>query len=415
MPALGMAQDTGILVRWLKREGEPVAKGDLIMEIETDKATVEIEAPAAGILGGIRAREGDVVPVGETVAWILEPGEAVPEETPEIQLSTAPDSGTKKVVPAASPVARRIAEERGVDLALVKPEGGRIQKTDVLAYLERQWSGDGGARLAPASPKARRLARERGLHVASLTGTGPEGAVLAVDVLAAETAPVVSRSLALSTTWQLMAERVTQSWRSAPHFYLLREVNASRLIAWREVAREQIGQSVTYTDLLVKLVGLALRQHPRVNAAWIEGEIALNSEINVGLAVAIDEGLVVPVIHRAHELSLEEIAERRQELVGRAQAGRLRPEELRHGTFTISNLGMYGVDAFNPIVNPPQAAILGVGRIARQVVPVNDQPAVQPMMMLSLSCDHRVVDGARGAQFLETLVNLIEEPLRLLD
>jgi pyruvate dehydrogenase E2 component (dihydrolipoamide acetyltransferase) len=415
MPALGMAQDTGILVRWLKREGEPVAKGDLIMEIETDKATVEIEAPAAGILGGIRAREGDVVPVGETVAWIHEPGESMPEETPEIQLSTAPDSGTEKVMPAASPVARRIAEEHGVDLALVKPDAGRIHKTDVLAYLEQQESQAGETRLTAASPKARRLARERGLHVASLTGTGPEGAVLAADVLATEAIPLTSQSLALSTTWKLMAERVTQSWRSAPHFYLLREVNATRFITWRELAQEQTGQSVTYTDLLVKLVGLALRQHPRLNAAWIENEIALNSEINVGLAVAIEEGLVVPVIHRAHELSLKEIVERRQELVGRAQAGKLRPEDLRHGTFTISNLGMYGVDTFNPIVNPPQAAILGVGRIAQRVVPVNGQPAVQPMMMLSLSCDHRVVDGVRGAQFLETLVNLIEEPLRLLD
>lgn len=415
MPALGMAQDTGILVRWLKREGEPVAKGDLIMEIETDKATVEIEAPAAGILGGIRAREGDVVPVGETVAWILEPGESVPEETPEIQLSPAADSGTEKVMPAASPVARTIAEEHGVDLALVKPDAGRIQKTDVLAYLEQQKSQAGDTRLTPASPKARRLARERGLHVASLTGTGPEGAVLAADVLATEAIPLTSQSLSLSTTWKLMAERVTQSWRSAPHFYLLREVNAARFITWRELAQEQTGQSLTYTDLLVKLLAVTLRQHPRINAAWNEDEIVLNSEINVGLAVAIEAGLVVAVIHRAHELSLSQIAERRQELVGRAQAGKLRPEDLRHGTFTISNLGMYGVDAFNPIVNPPQAAILGVGRIAQRVVPVNGQPAVQPMMMLSLSCDHRVVDGVRGAQFLETLANLIEEPLRLLD
>jgi pyruvate dehydrogenase E2 component (dihydrolipoamide acetyltransferase) len=415
MPALGMAQDTGILVRWLKHEGDPVAKGDLIMEIETDKATVEIEAPATGILGGIRAREGDVVPVGETVAWILEPGESMPEETTEIQLSRAADSGTEKVMPPASPVARRIAEEHGVDLALVKPDAGRIQKTHVLAYLEQQKSQAGDTRLTPASPKARRLARERGLHVASLTGTGPEGAVLAADVLATEAMPHTPQSLALSTTWHLMAERVTQSWRSAPHFYLLREVNAARFITWRALAQEQTEQSLTYTDLLVKLLALTLRQHPRINAAWSEGEIVLNSGINVGLAVAVEAGLVVPVIHRAHELSLSQIAERRHELVGRAQAGKLRPEDLRNGTFTISNLGMYGVDAFNPIVNPPQAAILGVGRIAQRVVPVNGQPAVQPMMMLSLSCDHRVIDGVRGAQFLETLVSLIEEPLRLLD
>ncbi len=415
MPALGMAQDTGILVRWLKREGEPIVKGDLIMEIETDKATVEIEAPAAGILGGIRAREGDVVPVGETIAWILKPDESVPEETPVIQLSRASHSETEKAMPAASPVARRIAEEHGVDLALVKPEGGRIQKTDVLAYLERQKARAGDTRLTPASPKARRLARERGLHVASLNGSGPEGAVLAADVLVTEAVPLASQSLAPSTTWKLMAERVAQSWRSAPHFYLLREVNAARFITWRELAQEKAGQSLTYTDLLVKLVAVTLRQYPRINAAWSEDEIVLNSEINVGLAVAIEGGLVVPVIHQAHELNLSQIAERRQELVSRAQAGKLRPEDLRNGTFTISNLGMYGVDAFNPIVNPPQAAILGVGRIARRVVPLNDQPAVQPMMMLSLSCDHRVIDGVRGAQFLETLVNLIEEPLRLLD
>ena len=212
-----------------------------------------------------------------------------------------------------------------------------------------------------------------------------------------------------------MAERVTQSWTSTPHFYLLREVNASRLMAWREQLQMQIEPQPTYTDLLVKLVAAALSRHEQVNASWNDGKIVLHREINVGLAVAVKDGLVVPVIHQANEQSLSQIAERRQNMVSRAQAGKLSAEDLANGTFTISNLGMYGVDAFNAIVNPPQAAILAVGRIAERVVPIDGQPAVQPMMILSLSCDHRVIDGARGAQFLATLAGLIEEPLLLLE
>jgi pyruvate dehydrogenase E2 component (dihydrolipoamide acetyltransferase) len=215
--------------------------------------------------------------------------------------------------------------------------------------------------------------------------------------------------------WQVMAQRVTQSWTSAPHFYLLREVNASRLITWRERAQERSEARLTYSDLLVKLVAAALGQHAQVNASWSDAKIVLHREINVSLAVAVERGLVAPVIHRADELSLSQIAARRQHLVSRAQAGKLSLDDLSNGTFTISNLGMYGVDVFNAIVNPPQAAILAVGRIAERIVPINSQPAVQPMMILSLSCDHRVIDGARGAQFLETLADLIEEPLLLLE
>jgi pyruvate dehydrogenase E2 component (dihydrolipoamide acetyltransferase) len=214
--------------------------------------------------------------------------------------------------------------------------------------------------------------------------------------------------------WRVMAERVTQAWTTIPHFYLLREVNAARLIAWREEAQKR-AHNLTYTDLLVKLTAAALRAHPRVNASWKDGGIALNPDINIGLAVAVDDGLIVPVIHRADQLGLSELAARRAELVAKAQAGKLPLADLSGGTFTLSNLGMYGVDAFNAIVNPPQAAILAVSRIADRVAPVNGQPAVQPMMTLSLSCDHRVVDGARGAQFLQTLAEQIEEPMRLLD
>jgi pyruvate dehydrogenase E2 component (dihydrolipoamide acetyltransferase) len=216
------------------------------------------------------------------------------------------------------------------------------------------------------------------------------------------------------TIWRIMAERMTASWTSAPHFYLVREVNVSRLVTWRERATKQGGSRVTYTDLLVKLVAAALVRHPRANSSWRDGSIVQNAEINIGLAVAVDDGLLVPVLHGADRLSLAEIAGRREDLVSRGQAGKLRPADIQGGHFTISNLGMYGVDAFNAIVNPPQAAILAVGRIADRVVPVNGQPAVQPMMVLTLSCDHRAIDGARAAQFLGDLAELIEEPLALL-
>jgi len=217
----------------------------------------------------------------------------------------------------------------------------------------------------------------------------------------------------VGTVWRIMADRMTQSWTTAPHFYLVREVNASRLISWREKAKKQI-PGVTYTDLLVKLVAAAIAQHPRVNVSWKDGTIIHHPDINIGLAVAIDDGLVVPVIHRADTLSLADIAAKRADLSTRAQAGKLRPADIQSGTFTISNLGMYGVDAFNAIVNPPQAAILAVGRITDRVVAVNGQPAVQPSMVLTLSCDHRAIDGARAAQFLGALADLVEEPLALL-
>jgi pyruvate dehydrogenase E2 component (dihydrolipoamide acetyltransferase) len=276
-----------------------------------------------------------------------------------------------------------------------------------------------------ASPKARRLAQERGLDLASLAGSGPDGAVLAADVLTAhalepiaaapaESAPT-TEMLAVSRVWRVMAERVSQAWTTIPHFYLIREVNAHRLVAWRDDAQKRAHNKITYTDLLVKLTAAALRQHPRLNAAWQNETIVLNSGIHIGLAVALDDGLIVPVIHNADQLGLSQLAARRAELASKAQAGKLSLNDLSGGTFTLSNLGMYGVDAFNAIVNPPQAAILAVGRVADRVVPLHGQPAVQPMLTLSLSCDHRAVDGARGAQFLQTLAELIEDPLRLLD
>ena len=228
------------------------------------------------------------------------------------------------------------------------------------------------------------------------------------------TLPSPHRGEGVGTVWRIMAERMTASWTTAPHFYLVREVNVARLVAWLGTARKQTGARITYSDLLVKLVAATLAQHPRVNVSWKDGALERHAEINIGLAVALEDGLVVPVIARADTLGLKDIAQRREDLVTRAQAGKLRPADIQGGVFTISNLGMYGVDAFSAIVNPPQAAILAVGRIADRVVPVNGQPAVQPTMTLTLSCDHRALDGARGAQFLGALADLIEEPLALL-
>ena len=424
MPALGMAQETGTLLQWLKSPGDTVAKGEPLMEVETDKATVEVEAPASGILANVSAQPGDVIPVGQTIGLILAPGEA------------APQTNLPSISVTASPLAMRGAAEHNVDLSQVRPKGDRIQKDDVLAYVQAMAKGDG--RIL-ASPKARRLAKERGLTLTSLAGSGPDGAVLAADVLAVP--PLALRSdtgvlreevegegetrqpqsseaaetLPTSRMWHLMAERVSQAWTTIPHFYLIREVNATQLIAWRDNAQKRSTAKLTYTDLLVKLTAATLRQHSRLNAAWQGGAIVLNRDINVGLAVAVEEGLVVVVIHHANEMSLSQLAMRRTELVARAQAGKLPLEDISGGTFTISNLGMYGIDAFNAIINPPQAAILAVSRIADRVVPLNGQPAVQPMLTLSLSCDHRVVDGARGAEFLQTLAELVEDPIRLLD
>lgn len=427
MPALGMAQETGVLVAWLKAEGDTVSKGEPLMEIETDKTTIEIEANASGTLANVTAQPGDHVPVGQVIAVILGPGESAPApSTPTAPPPTsAPPEPERRADLPVSPLAARIAAEHNVDLSQIQPKGARIQKEDVLAYLHGEPAAEPGNGRTLASPKARRLAREHGLELADLTGSGPAGAVLAADVLtAAETqsqglplapAQTAGETLPVSRMWQVMAQRLSQSWSSVPHFYLTAEANASALITWRARVLSRIDAKVTFTDLLVKLVAAALQKHPRLNATWKNESIGLNPEINVGLAVAVEEGLLVPVIPQADRLGLAELAVRRQELVSRAQAGKLSLAELSGGTFTISNLGMFGVDAFNAIVNPPQAAILALGRIAERVVPVEGQPAVQPMLTLTLSCDHRVVDGARGAQFLQTLVQFIEDPLGVLD
>ncbi|MDE3228471.1 MAG: 2-oxo acid dehydrogenase subunit E2, partial [Chloroflexota bacterium] len=373
MPALGMAQETGLLVRWLKGEGDSVQEGEPIAEIQTDKATEELQARASGTLSGLLAREGDDVPVGRVIAMILAPGEQPSAPAaPAAPIAVAAPTPTNGAAAngaggAISPLARRIAEERGLDPASIPANGKRARKADVMAWLDAATAeptpapsaATPGARLLPASPKARRVAHERGVDLALAPGSGPGGAVITSDVLAfmargagaAAPAPVAApltppASPALHPVWRIMAERTTQSWQAIPHFFLMREINAIRLIAWRDQLRRQRELSVTYTDLLVMATAHTLRQHPRVNASWREGAIIQHLDVNVALAVAADYGLVTPVIRQADQLSLAEIAARRRELVERAQAGKQRADDLAGATFTISNLGMYGVDAF---------------------------------------------------------------------
>ncbi len=415
MPKWGLAMKTGLVAEWLKQPGEPVQQGEPVVQIESEKATDEVESPVTGIMRWIEVKEGDSVPVGASIAVITAPNEELSDE--QVIALLREDAEVK----------RQKAEMLTGQLATAKtpavaPPGGTV-RAPVAA----------GARVN-ASPVARRMAQELGIDLATVTGTGPGGMIGREDVLCAaeerktvfeeqaplapievaEAVPATEQPLVLSNIWRIMAERTTQSWTSVPHFYLVREVNVSRLITWREQILKQVAEKVTYTDLLVKIVAAALRMHPRVNASWNDGKITLKQEVHVGLAVAVEEGLVVPVIHQADTLSLGEIARQRMELVAKAQAGKLRPVDISDGTFTISNLGMYNVDAVNAIINQPQAAILAVGRITERVVPVNGQPAVQPMMVLTLSCDHRAIDGARGAQFLDTVANYVEEPLGLL-
>lgn len=452
MPALGMAQETGTLLTWHKREGDTVNKGELLMTVATDKTDVEIEAPASGILRGVTLKEGEDAPVGQVIAWLLAAGETIPGADKKTQDTRQGDTVTAVTTVAplpATPVAARMAAEHGVDLRLVKASGDRIQKEDVIAYLAERdkptqpaiTTGSPVNGKVLASPKARRLASEQGVDLAALTGSGPDGAIIAADVLAAAQSkpvavPVVAapapitqspslqspvsslqpaEALPMSRPWRIMAQRLQQSWTTVPHFYLERDVNASALGQWRKALQARSSAKITYSDLMVKTVAAALRKHSRLNASWQNEQIIPNQEINVGLAVAVDDGLLVPVVHNADRLGLAEIAVRRIDLVEKAQSGKLPPADLANGTFTISNLGMFGVERFNAIVNPPQAAILAVGAIVDRVVPVNGQPAVQPMMTLTLSCDHRIVDGARAAQFLQTLVGYLEDPLSILD
>lgn len=389
MPALEMAQETGKLISWLKKEGEIVAKGEPLLEVETDKAVMEVESPGDGVLAGVKVQAGDEVPVGRTIAWIVKPGETAPTEEAHVE------SGRKSsAAPATSPVASSGAGD-------TSPPDREIK----------------------VSPKARRLASEKGVDLAQVHGSGPGGEILASDILAtseskAALPATASHAESGAPIARLMAERTAQSWRTVPHFFLARELDAGPLNQARQEFAVDIekshGVKLTHSDLLVALVARVLARHPKMNASWTGDGVRANAEVNISLAMAVSEGVVAPVIPHADKAKLSDIAAQRRDLAERARDNRLRPSDLVGGTFTISNLGMFDVDAFTAIITPPQTGILAVGRIADRVVAVNGQPAVRTVVTLTLSSDHRVVDGARAAEFMRDVADAFTNPQKWL-
>ena len=458
MPALEISQDIGTLVHWLKSEGDLVQKGDPLMEIETDKVTVEIESPGTGVLANITAQPGDEVPVGQLIALLLDEGETpsepeVPPEGGEPSEREAP-SETKNVasVPedfpvrernkvGATPVARRLAEENGIDLTDVSVAIGAetIQKAHVLAYIEsqkllkdRREDEEAPLCLIMASPKARRLASEHGLDIASLPGSGPDGAVLAGDVQKALVDPSKGtlESQKLPTTSdehtiipikgirKVIAERLQASYQTAPHISLSLSADVTEVLRISErlssAVQEETGHPLTMTAILAKVVGATLREHPRLNAHLVDDEIHEFSAVHLGIAVALEDGLIVPVIRSVQQRGLSSIQSELSDLTSRARKGTIKLNEVKGGTFTISNLGMFGVEQFTAILNPPEVAILSIGTITDVPVGVDGEVVLRPIMQVTINADHRAVDGAVAARFLSALKKALENPWLLL-
>lgn len=393
MPALSIAQEKGTLLNWLKAEGQTVNKGEPLMEVETDKATVEVEAVASGILVNVTAAAGDEVPVGQTIALILAPGETVPARATKPAVTSSKDTST----PASAQ-------------AKVKAES----PTSTLKPMPRV----SGSRIL-ASPAARRIAREEGIDLGGLKGSGPEGSVLIADVRRAEQkqslgpgdATTVSRLVPLSPMRRIVGERMTQSKQNVPHFYISMDIDMTAIVAsrnkWKESGRRTFA---SINDFILRACARGLREFPSLNAKVIHDRIELLPQINIGMAVALEEGLVVPVIRNADQLSLSDLAQQSRQLIEKAQKKKLLPLDCEGGTFTVSNLGMLGVDSFIAIINPPQCAILAVGRVAPRAVADEVGIAVRSMMTAALSADHRIVDGAIAARFLADIKRRLENP-----
>jgi len=395
LPRLGQGMESGTIVKWLKSEGERVEKGDPLYELDTDKVTQEVEAEASGVLLKIAIPEGEV-PVGRTIAVIGEEGEQV--ELSENGASEQPPPAAETEVQTVETPAREAETASIGEPVTAQRDGGRVK----------------------ASPLARRIARERGIDLASLRGTGPEGRIVAEDVeragvsapAAAAPAPApvsgeVER-IELTSIRKTIARRLTEAWQ-IPVFQLQTSADMTRANALVARLRED-GTKATVTDVLTKVCAAALLRHREVNAQYSEDAILRYPTANVGIAVAAPQGLIVPVIRSAERLRLAEIAAERAEVVGRARENKLQRSDLEDGTFTISNLGMYRVERFTAVLNPPQAAIVAVGATEERAVPVDGEIVVRPMLTLTATFDHRAVDGAPAADFLQTVKELLEEP-----
>jgi pyruvate dehydrogenase E2 component (dihydrolipoamide acetyltransferase) len=399
LPRLGQGMESGTIVKWLKSEGDAVEKGEPLYELDTDKVTQEVEADASGVLLKIAVQEGEV-PVGQTVAVIGEQGEEVSIEEPTD--GGAPASAEK---PGEAP----------------KPERERGREASAEAEAP---SGNGATRTdgrIKASPLARRIARERGIDLSQLRGTGPEGRIVAEDVERAEAAPAAAPAAAVpagevevvpvTSIRRTIARRLTEAW-TVPVFQLTIDVDMERAVALREQLVERAGEGAkpTLSDVLTKVCAVALMRNRSLNAHFADDGIKRFPVANVGIAVAAPQGLVVPVIRSAESLAIQQIANARAEVVGRARDNKLRQGDLDDGTFTISNLGMFGVQQFIAVLNPPQAAILAVGSVEERPVARAGELVTRPMMTVTLTCDHRAVDGADGARFLEDVKAFLEEP-----
>jgi pyruvate dehydrogenase E2 component (dihydrolipoamide acetyltransferase) len=442
VPPLGQTVDTLTFVSWYHAEGDTVQQGAPLFVVETDKATLDVEAPASGVLRRVTARPGDQVASLSAIAVIMAPDE--PEDAAPQAPAAAPAAVTAQAaspiqasLPAgdrvrrfASPRARRVAQERQVNLAVVTGTGpeGAIVERDVLAYLESQQVAARELETSPAeagpvaaTPVARRMAEEAGLDWQSLRGSGPGGRVTRADVERAMPAgpgrPLaeeeVVEAVPLTGVRGIIARRMADSARETAAVTLTAEVDATELVAVRRRLVER-GWSVTYNDLLIYVLGRALREHPRLNASLEGDAIKAWRRIDIGLAVDTDRGLIVPVVRDADTKGLAQIAEETVDLVNRTRAGTVTPDEIRGGTFTLTNLGMFGIDAFTPIINLPETAILGVGRIKERPAVVDGQVVARSMVWLSLTFDHRLVDGGLAARFLQQVAQLIEQPVLLL-
>jgi pyruvate dehydrogenase E2 component (dihydrolipoyllysine-residue acetyltransferase) len=398
LPRLGQGMEAGTIVRWLKSEGDQVEKGEPLYELDTDKVTQEVEAEASGVLLKILAGEGDEIEVGKRIAVIGEQGEEVAAEA-EAEVEVEED-GQEEGSPGE---AREEERERGREAAAEEEEPAADAQPSRV---------DGRVK---ASPLARRIARERGIELMNLTGTGPEGRIVAEDVeRAAATpahatvgaAPLEAEVVPLTSIRRTIARRLTKAWE-APAFQISMSADMTRAQALRERLRDQ---KVTVTDVLTKLSAIALLRHRELNAQFADDELRIFPSANIGLAVATERGLVVPVIREVERKSLVQLATERGQLVERTRESKLTQEDLEDGTFTISNLGMYGVEIFTAVLNPPQAAILAVGTIEEKAIVEESDVVVRPVMAMTLTCDHRAVDGAKAAEFLRELKLLLEEP-----
>ena len=435
----------GKIGKWLVKEGDTVTEGQPLLEIETDKVVHEQESPTDGVIAQILAEEGTNVPVNALLAVIGAPGEEVPrveadtaaaqqkpeQEEPVQPVQPKPTPSPTTVDPKASPAARQLAEKLAIDLTEVTASGpgGRILEGDVQRYIDLRGPLPTEATRLKASPLARRLAKEQGVNLSSIAGSGPDGRIVRDDVLQAASAapetPIVETPalqqagevIAMDGIRGIIAERMTLSVQTNASVTLHTEVDATAFVELRGMLNDKLQArevSITYTDLLIKVVANALREHPRLNATLTDEGIHLLQEINVGVAVALEDGLVVPVVLNADTERLSEISTQVKDFAERARSNQLTPGELQGGTFTITNLGNFGIDAFTPIINPPESAILGVGRILKKPVVHEDEVVVRSMLTLSLTFDHRVVDGAPAAQFLQTVSNYIQDPYLLL-